>query len=310
MKFYDKLKDVNNKSSKPMKKKDWLFFACFVFGTIIAVMYVQYTVEQTKEFHPIALTDDEIKKIGNTDLRAVVIYPYFTQNAYKPGGFYDYYAGKCHTCTTVSLLPLGINATYNTGKNGFETLQKLNYQFITDMTVDKHPEILNDYDVIILLHNEYMTKTEFNAILNHKHVFYLYPNSMYAEIKVDYTNWTETLVKGHGYDSTQIPPYPIKKGDGAGNGFGYVTSSQWEYDTKCDNYSWKERPNGIQLSCFPEILLTYDRSPLQVLHDYPNHIPKNLIPLNSKQYNLTDIRFCDLNGNCNTKLSDQLNDTN
>jgi len=309
MKLYDKLKDINSKSSKPMKKKDWLIFFAFCIGSVSAILYGQYLVEETKQYHPIPLNDDEIKKIGNTDLRAVVIYPIFTQMAYKTGGFYDYYNGKCSSCTTVSLRPLGINATYNVGKNGFETLQKINYPFITDMTVDKHPEILKDYDVIILLHNEYMTKTEFNAILNHKNVFYLYPNSMYAEISVNYTNWTETLVKGHGYDISQSPHYPIKKGDAAGNGFGYVSSSKNEYDTKCDNYQWKERPNGIQLSCFPEILLSYDRSPLKVLHDYPQKVP-TLIPLNSDHYNLTDMRYCTLDGNCNTKITDALKNKN
>jgi hypothetical protein len=309
MKFYDKLKEINNKSPKPMKKKDWIIFIGFVIGSIAAIIYAQYIVEETKQYHPIPLTNDEIKKIGNTDLRTVVIYPIFTQNAYKPGGFYDYYNGSCITCTIVSLKPLGIDATYNTGKTGFEILQKLNYPFITDMTVDKHPEILNDYDVVILLHNEYMTKTEFNAILNHKNVFYLYPNAMYAEIIVDYKNWTETLVKGHGYDISQNPPYATKKGSGAGNGFGFVTTSQWEYDTKCDNYGWKERPNGIQLSCFPEILLTYDRSPLKVLHDYPHVIP-SLIPMVSDHYNLTDMRYCTLDGNCNTKIDDKSNKQN
>lgn len=296
MKFYDKLKDINSKSSKPMKKKDWMIFVAFVIGSVSAIIYGQYLVEETKMYHPIPVSEDEIKKIGNHDLKEVFIYPYFTQVAYKPMGFYDYYAGHCAHCDTISMKPLGINATYNTGKAGFEMLQRLGYPFITDMTVDKHPEILDDYDVVILLHNEYMTQKEFNAISHHKNVFYLYPNAMYAEIKVNYTNWTETLVKGHGYGGVQ------------GNGFGYVTDSKGEYDRNCDNYKWLELPNGIQISCFPEILLTYDRSPLKTLHDYPEQIP-SLIPMNSIQHNLTDIRFCDQNGNCDTKLINKIKDT-
>lgn len=249
--------------------------------TISVILYNNQVHLENSIFYPHPLTDDEIKKYSASGLKTVVVYPIFTQNAYKPQGFYDYYNGSCSTCNTVSLKPFGIIPSYATGGNGFETLISLHYPFITDITVDIHPEILNEYDIIILLHNEYMTKKEFDAIKNHKNVLYLYPNSMYAEITVDYTNWTMTLVRGHGYPEKSI-----------GNGFGYVTSSKHEYDIKCQNYHWESRPNGIQPTCWPEFLIKSDRSILQTIKDYPKKVPDLITPTNNT-VDVSNIQECD-----------------
>ena len=279
---------------KPLTKKDkQLLVMCFVFliGSIVAMYYVKSIMADDPAFHPKPLTDEDIKKYSNDDLKAVIIYPILTQYAYQKNGFYDFYSGKCSTCTTVSLKPYGINASYNIGKNSFDYLTKLSYPFITDLTVDRHPNILKDYDEIILLHNEYMTQNEFNAIKNHTNVVYLYPNSMYAKVSVDYNNWSMTLLRGHGYPEKNIT-----------NGFNYVTTSQYEYDVNCKNYFWKSRPNGIGLSCWPEYLITYDRNILQTLLDYPDKVPS----LKTTTSNFSDIRYCERDGSCNKTLDSVL----
>lgn len=173
---------------------------------------------------------------------------------------------------------------------------QLHYPFVTDVMVDKHPEILNDYDKIILLHNEYVTQREFTAIANHKNVIYLYPNALYTEIAINYTDLSMKLVKGHGYDSTKNPPYPINSGIASGNGFNYVTNSKYEYDMNCKNFKWEKLPNGIMPTCWPEFLIKADRSVLQVIKDYPGKSPP-LVTFENK-VNVTALPHCDSFGNC------------
>lgn len=276
---------------KKFNKKDILVFGGCIAIAIYAIYINQNIQAQNQIYFPHPLSDDEIKKYSNTDPNAVVIYPVFTQMAYKDGGFYDYWKGICKTCTTVSLQPLIINASYVTGLNGLETLEQLHYGYITDIQVDKHPEILNDYDKVILLHNEYMTQAEFNAVKNHKNVVYLYPNSMYAEIKVDYSKSTMTIVRGHSYPDKSIT-----------NGFGYVTDTKLEYDLQCKNYTWLHMPNGIQPTCWPEFLIKSDRSVLQVIKDFPNKLPDLINQINNN-INVSNMGYCDYYGHCTPKPS-------
>lgn len=272
-------------------KKKFTWKDILVFGGCIAIavyaMYINQNIQaQNQIYFPHPLSDDDIKKYSNTDLNAVVVYPIFTQIAYKDGGFYDYWKGICPTCNKVSINPLYLNGSYVTGLNSFQTLTQLHYPFITDMMVDKHPEILDSYDKIILLHNEYMTKTEFNAIKNHKNVIYLYPNSMYVEINADYSKSEISLVRGHSYPDKSIT-----------NGFGYVTNTKLEYDLQCKNYEWMEMPNGIQPSCWPEFLIKSDRNVLQVIKDFPYKLP-SLIPMQKNDYNLSNMGYCNQFGFC------------
>ena len=271
---------------KKFNKKDYLVFSLAIVLVIGAMYYQQKIIAENSIYFPRDLTTDEVKQYGNHNPKAIIIYPILTQYAYKDGGFYDYFKGICKTCNTISLRPLEINATYTTGLNSFLFLTQLHYPFVTDIYIDQHPEFLKDYDIIILLHNEYMTKNEFNAIKNHKNVLYLYPNSMYVEVSVDYDKIQMSLVRGHGYPDKAIS-----------NGFGYITSSNGEYDFNCKTYKWVSLPNGIQPTCWPEFLIKSDRHFLQQVTDYPNKVPQT-IPMVSNQVNLTKIPFCDQYGNC------------
>ena len=78
---------------------------------------------------------------------------------------------------------------------GHQALTLLGYTAITDEEIDMNPSILQQFDKVIMLHNEYVTRTMFDAITNHPNVFYLYPNALYAEIEVDYIDETITLIK-------------------------------------------------------------------------------------------------------------------
>ena len=98
------------------------------------------------------------QQVGPTaDLKTVFVYPIFTQAAYGKNGFYDYYHGKCDTsCLTVDIpKPAGY---YSASGIGSLTLTLLGYSFVTDVDVDKNPDILKQYDKVIVLHYEYVSK--------------------------------------------------------------------------------------------------------------------------------------------------------
>ena len=187
--------------------------------------------------------------------KTVVIYPVFTQAAYSDNGFYRFYEKKCDTrCLTVNI-PNSPSGGYSNSLGGAIILNLLNYSQITDIDVDKNPSILKKYNKIIVLHNEYVTKTEFNAITSHPNVVYLYPNALFAQVNVDYDHNTIKLVRGHGYPTTNIQ-----------NGFGWsFDNSKFEYDLDCNNWSFVKIKNGKMLNCYPEYRLTYDQSLLEEL---------------------------------------------
>ncbi len=189
--------------------------------------------------------------VWNDTKKSVVIIPVFTAAAYSKHGFYTYYSGKCGLiCLTVKIdthRPLG----YTASQNAVRVLQSLGYPTITDIDVDKNPKILSQYDKVIVLHNEYVTQKEFDAITSHPHVIYLYPNSLYAKITVNYDQNTITLVRGHNYPESKIS-----------NGFDWTfDNSPLEYDTLCNNWKFNEITNGIKLNCYPESHLA-DNTPL------------------------------------------------
>ncbi|MGI0075758.1 MAG: hypothetical protein ACREA5_07440, partial [Nitrosotalea sp.] len=112
----------------------------------------------------------------------VFVYPIFTQAAYGNHGFYTYYKKQCDaTCLKVSI-PTHVNGIYSSSIDGAMALRLLNYPHITDVDIDKNPNILKQYHRVIMLHNEYVTKKEFDAVTSQPDVVYLYPNSMYAQV--------------------------------------------------------------------------------------------------------------------------------
>lgn len=203
-----------------------------------------------ERFDQVSVKDDTKK--------SVVIIPVFTASAYLQHEFYDYYGGKCDSkCLTTpvySQIPLGYTAS---GK-AVDVLQSLGYYTVTDIEIDKNPKILSQYDKVIVLHNEYVTQNEFDAITSHPHVIYLYPNSLYAKVYADYAMNTITLVRGHGYPDTSLR-----------NGFDWkFDNSNFEYDIQCKNWNFYMIDNGIMLNCYPENHLENNIALLKAIKDY------------------------------------------
>ena len=195
-------------------------------------------------YNEVALWDDP--------QNVVVVYPYFTFVAYQPQGFYNYYKGICDDCTTTKFVqPI---SQYTSSGLGHQALTLLGYHSITDIEIDKNPRILEQYDKVVMLHNEYVTRTMFDAITSHPNVIYLYPNALYAEIEVNYTDKTITLIRGHNYPEQELS-----------NGFDWPfdNTHPYEYDNLCLDMEFYKAGNGWMTTCYPDIIFLAD-SPLLV----------------------------------------------
>ena len=193
---------------------------------------------------------DEYSEVAvwNDPQKAVVVYPYFTYAAYAPQGFYEYFTGECNSCTTTKFAqptPL-----YTSSGLGHQALTLLGYTGITDMDIDRNPSILQQFDKVIMLHNEYVTRAMFDAITSHPNVLYLYPNALYAEIEVNYIDQTITLIRGHDYP----PEDPVT------NGFDWEfdNTHPYEYDSNCLDMRMYKISNGFMTNCYPENVFLKD----------------------------------------------------
>ena len=227
-------------------------------GTLVSL-----SIQKKPELH------DTYQKLAVTKYShdAVFIYPSFTQAAYEHGGFYDYYHKECDTkCLTVKI-PDRVDGFQSSSITGAWILKLLNYSYVKDQDVDKNPDILLQYNKVIVLHNEYVTKKEFDAITRHPNVVFLYPNALYAQVNANYDNNTITLVRGHGYPDPQIK-----------NGFGWNDdNSAYEYDITCNTWNVYKSENYSMLNCYPEFALLHDVLLLDTIHDpSPSHFSDDI----------------------------------
>ena len=207
---------------------------------------------------------EEIHNISN----AAVIYPIFTAAAYSEPGFYTYYRGECDQefhgvlfrdddCLSVKV-STSYEINFVSSGSGANVLWLLGYDIITDIDVHKNPDILLKYEKIILLHNEYVTSEEFNAITSHPNVVYLYPNALYAEISFDEESRTISLIRGHNY-----PEITIR------NGFDWeFDNSSDEYDVLCNDMNFSKIDNGWMLNCYPENIMHMDKELLKQIREF------------------------------------------
>jgi len=188
----------------------------------------------------------------------VVIFPIFTAAAYAEPGFYTYFRGECDKqCLTAKIPEKYVPAATSSG-NGIQVLELLGYSIISDIVVDQNPDTLEKYDKVILLHNEYVTKKEFDAITNHPNVIYLYPNALYAEVEFNEDENTITMIRGHNYPETHIV-----------NGFDWkFDNSILEYDLDCKDMGFDKIENGWILNCYPEKPIHQSKILLKMIKEF------------------------------------------
>ncbi len=202
--------------------------------------------------------EETYEKIGffEKESNAVFIVPTFTASAYSKNGFYDFYNGSCdEKCLSTEIISED-NLDYNSSANAVKILQLLGYDSITDLELHKNPNILNRYEKVIILHNEYVSKIMFEAITNHKKVIFLYPNALYGEIDVGKNKIK--LIRGHGYPNADIK-----------NGFNWENENThpYEFNNKCDKWNFYEISNGFMLNCYPEHIIWKDELLLKTIKE-------------------------------------------
>ena len=204
-------------------------------------MYFQYI----KRFPPKEILDEGV----------LLVYPKMTEIAYAKDSFYDYYFKRCdEKCLTKSLDTKAGNR-YVVGRIGFQILDH-NYNSVDDLHLDSVN--LKKYHTIILFHNEYVTQSVFDKLTGFPNIIYLYPNSLYAKVDVDYHQGTMTLIRGHGYPTNETK-----------NGFDWkYDNSDQEKDCKFEKWHFNSIPNGIQLNCYPEGIMKNDTSLRNYIDNY------------------------------------------
>jgi len=209
----------------------------------------QLKPEFTETYSEIGVYDQKNKPLFIT--------PLFTASAYSKNGFYDFYNLNCDTCLTTKIVSNDELAEQSSA-NAVKVLELLGYDSITDMELDKNPDILSKYEKVIVLHNEYVTKSMFNAITTHPNVIYLYPNALYAEISTNYEDSTISLIRGHGYPESEIT-----------NGFDweFENTHPYEFDKECKSWEFYDIPNGKMLNCYPEQKIWKDKEFLKALKE-------------------------------------------
>ena len=216
---------------------------------------------------------DEIAILNETQ-KVAVVYPVFTASAYQGSsaiipaeerGFYAYYQGRCDDCTTVKIISENNSQklAYTASGMGIQVLSLLGYTILSDIDIDQNPDMLKEFDDVVMLHNEYVTRTMFNAVTDHLNVLYLYPNALYAEIEVDYIDNTITLIRGHSYPEPEIT-----------NGFGWEfdNTHPYEFDSKCLDMKFYQIKNGWMTNCYPDLLMKED---IVLLGKIKNIVSKN-----------------------------------
>jgi hypothetical protein len=240
---------MNDKSKKSKTSLGSSSSSCSALAIIVFALFISGSNFQS--YHHYNISNDGYHSHHHTypyhvhhDI--VVIKPTFTSAAYKPEGFYDYFRGHCDTkCLTVPVYhtrePNG-SMNYAASYNALRMIKEQGIaDVVTDQRVTKNPYLLSNYRKVIVLHNEYVTQAEFDAITHHPNVLYLYPNALYALVSYHPEDATITLERGHSYG-------------GVNNAFGWgpSMSTKFEYDTSCKSWRLIRISNGAMLNCYPE----------------------------------------------------------
>ncbi|GBH34725.1 MAG: hypothetical protein K5798_05630 [Nitrosopumilus sp.] len=176
--------------------------------------------------------------------KTAVVYPILTQTAYAWGGIHDFYLGRCDTCSEIKIEEY-YDPIFSVGAKSFRILEFLGYSVIDDIDIDKNPEILDNFNSIVLLHNEFVTENEFLAITSHPNVIFMYPGALNSKVKINYDKETMILQRGPSFPDPDTV-----------NGF------DWKYDnsnisnnTICEEWEFYKIENGHMLNCTPEDII-------------------------------------------------------
>ena len=157
-------------------------------------------------------------------------------------------------------IPLVPFLLHNSSFFAAQALYLLGYTIISDIEIEKNPNILSNYEKIIVLHNKYVTKTMFDAITSHPKVVYLYPDSLKEEVTVNFVQKTITALSPLKQPQDKI----------------YQNDFEWEYDSSHLEFvscldrevKFEKVTNGIMLNCYPVDFLMKSPSLLKIIKEF------------------------------------------
>tara|TARA_B110000014_G_scaffold72129_1_gene49202 strand:- start:78 stop:2699 length:2622 start_codon:yes stop_codon:yes gene_type:complete len=219
-------------------------------------------------------------QITNNDEKTIVIFPTISLHAYSEQCIWDYYEPMTDDCKIIQLnnnivnnyLDIEIWPTefvqsfsghllWNTNFYAFQILQNLNYEILSDLEIEINPNILEEYDKVIVLHNKYVTKKIFDAITNHPKVIYLYPGSLSEEVEINFNKNFITVLSPIKYPEEKI----------------YRNDFLWEFDnshkefedcTVINEPKFEIISNGIMTNCYSENLIRKSVEFHKIIKDY------------------------------------------
>ena len=230
-----------------------------LFPTISVDMFSKRCIWDYYTIPPRAPHDCYTNKMANVDFTKPsptnFNTPYFTERL-----CYFITDSKTQQLSKYCNLPLTPFLFYNSSFKGAQALHLLGYTIISDLEIEKNPNILSNYEKIIILHNKYTTKTIFNAITSHPKVIYLYPDSLKEEVSINFTQNTITALS------------PLKQPQNKV----FQNDFKWEYDSSHLEFvnclyvdvKFEIVANGIMLNCYPDDFVVYSPSLFKIIKEF------------------------------------------
>ena len=200
-------------------------------------------------------------RIDNSN--SVVIFPTITLHAYKNSCVWDYYEPITDNCLNFNINDIDFSDSvldiwnvensdshyfWNTNLLGYQVFKMLDYEIISELEIEREPNVLENYDKVILLHNKYVTKKIFDAIINHQNVVYMYPGALSQEVELNLENQSLKILN----------PVKYPQDRNFNNDFLWMYDNTHRELKDCKDIidpKFENVGNGIMINCYPENIL-------------------------------------------------------
>lgn len=199
---------------------------------------------------------NSLADIGNNDCRGCEKYAIFNENIWTPviaSGKGKSIAFKNFNIFLGGVSDVGGRTIYEVGFRYFNTTN--------DNSINVKPEILNDFDRIVLMRNVYITDEMRQAILAHNNVIYMFPDVMTKQVKLQ--NMTDAIMDENGNikiantTMTYVGDYPPL----------HPMAFEWVDDNRCEDWEFVPVQNGYMMNCVPDVAIINNYNMLVALRD-------------------------------------------
>jgi len=204
-----------------------------IFGLVVNINSME-ELESTYDF------------LKNSTQSTIVVYPTYTYYANEKNSLADVGTENCDRCETY-MFDYGLRRPYGYSDIGgsFLPIAERYFNMTDDYIVNKHPEILDAFDRVILMRNTYVTENLRQTILSHDKVIYLFPDAMTKQINI--TNSTMTYIGEYEPLHSMVPV--------------------WNDDNRCADWLFVPVENGYIMTCFPDVALINNNEMLITIRD-------------------------------------------